>query len=206
MMLTNDIGQYLLFNLPYSQYVKFDIDLRYYHKINSGQSLAYRLFAGAAYPYGNMRILPFEKRYYAGGANGIRAWEIRTLGPGSFRDTSLLYPNQSADMKLLFSWEYRFHLFWVLNSALFVDAGNIWSLSPSDPRKNVHFRYDNFYKQIAVGSGIGFRFDFTIFVFRLDFAMKMRDPALPEGERWLPVKREPSLANFNFNIGIGYPF
>jgi outer membrane protein assembly factor BamA len=202
----NDEGQYLLFNLPYSQYIKLDLDLRYYHNLKHKQQLAYRFFGGIAYPYGNMKILPFEKRYYAGGANGIRAWEIRTLGPGNYRDTTLNYPNQSGDMKLLFSWEYRFHLFWILNAALFADAGNIWEVTPEDPRRSVHFYIDNFYNQIAIGSGIGFRFDLTVFIFRLDFAMKVRDPAEPEGERWLPIRQKPSLNNFNFNIGIGYPF
>ncbi len=202
----NDEGQYLLFNLPYSQYVKFDIDLRYYRNLPRKQQLAYRFFGGIAYPYGNMKILPFEKRYYAGGANGIRAWEIRTLGPGNYRDTTLNYPNQSGDMKLLFSWEYRFPLFWMINGAFFIDAGNIWAVTPEDPRRLVHFYINNFYNQIAIGSGIGFRFDFTVFIFRLDFAMKVRDPAEPEGERWLPVRQKPSLGNFNFNIGIGYPF
>ncbi len=202
----NEEGQYLLFGLPYSQYVKFDLDLRYYRNLDASNQLAYRFFAGVAFPYGNMKILPFEKRYYAGGANGIRAWEIRTLGPGNYRDTTSVYPNQSGDMKLLFSWEYRFHLFWLLNAAFFVDAGNIWAVTSDDPRPYVHFYLNNFYKQIAVGSGIGFRFDFTIFIFRLDFAMKVRDPSLPEGKRWLPLRRTPSLSNFNFNLGIGYPF
>ena len=202
----NDMGQNLLFGLPYSQYMKFDLDFRYYYNIDATNQLAYRFFSGVAVPYGNMEILPFEKRYYAGGANGIRAWEIRTLGPGSFRDTISIYPNQSGDLKLLFSWEYRFHLFWLLNAAFFVDAGNIWSITPNDPRYNVHFYINNFYKQIAIGSGVGFRFDFTIFVFRLDFAMKVRDPALREGERWLPLVRKTSISSFNFNLGIGYPF
>ena len=202
----NEEGQYLLFNLPYSQYVKFDMDLRYYHNITSNQQLAYRFYGGIGYPYGNMKVLPFEKRYYAGGANGLRAWEIRTLGPGNYKDTSVAFPNQSGDMKLLFSWEYRFHLFWHLNSAIFVDAGNIWEVTQQDRRPLVHFYLNNFYKQIAIGSGVGFRFDFTIFIFRIDFAMKVRDPSLPEGERWLPLKQKTSLGNFNFNIGIGYPF
>ncbi|MCD6366676.1 MAG: BamA/TamA family outer membrane protein, partial [Bacteroidales bacterium] len=199
-------GYYTLFNLPYSNYLKADLDFRFYNELNKKNSLVYRLFGGMAVPYGNLNIIPFEKRYYGGGANGIRAWQIRSLGPGSYYDSTMNYPNQSGDMQLEANAEYRFHMFWMLNGAFFVDAGNIWSVSKDDDRDGSKFYINEFYKQIALGAGAGLRFDFTVFVFRLDLGLKLRDPKEPEGLRWIPGNRKFIGTDFTLNLGIGYPF
>lgn len=199
-------GHYTLFNLPYSNYLKYDLDFRFYNELNKNNSFVYRFFSGLAVPYGNWNIIPFEKRYYGGGANDIRAWQIRSLGPGSYYDSSMVYPNQSGDMQLEINAEYRFYLFWMINAAFFVDVGNIWSVSKDDDREEAKFYIDKFYKQIAVGSGFGLRFDFTVFIFRLDLGVKLCDPKYSEGTRWIPGNRKFSGNDFTLNLGIGYPF
>ncbi len=199
-------GHYTLFNLPYSNYLKADLDFRFYNELNKKNSLVYRVFGGLAVPYGNLNVIPFEKRYYGGGANGIRAWQIRSLGPGSYYDSTMNYPNQSGDMQLEANAEYRFHLFWMLNGAFFVDAGNIWSVSKDDDREGSKFYINEFYKQLALGTGAGLRFDFTVFVFRLDLGIKLLDPKLPEGTHWILGNRKFQSSDFTLNLGIGYPF
>lgn len=199
-------GYYTLFNLPYSNYLKADLDFRFYNELNKKNSLVYRVFGGMAVPYGNLNVIPFEKRYYGGGANSIRAWQIRSLGPGSYYDSTMNYPNQSGDMQLEVNAEYRFHLFWMLNGAFFIDAGNIWSVSKDDDRDGSKFYINEFYKQLAIGSGVGLRFDFTVFVFRLDMGVKLRDPKEQEGMQWIPGTRKFVGTDFTLNLGIGYPF
>ncbi len=199
-------GHYTLFNLPYSNYLKADLDFRFYNELDKKNSLVYRFFGGMAVPYGNLNVIPFEKRYYGGGANGIRAWQIRSLGPGSYYDSTMNYPNQSGDMSLEANAEYRFYLFWVLNGAFFLDAGNIWSVSKDDDRAGSKFYINEFYKQLALGTGAGLRFDFTVFIFRLDLGIKLLDPKLPEGSRWIPGNRKFQNSDFTLNFGIGYPF
>lgn len=200
-------GSYEIFGVPFSQYVKFDLDLRYYDIKNQSTSFAYRLFAGVGIPYGNSQSLPFEKMYFSGGANSIRAWNVRSLGPGSYSGkTYTRFPNQSGDIKLEANAEFRFKLFWILEGALFIDAGNIWYLK-SDEFEGGLFRKDKFYKEFAVGSGFGTRFNLSFFVFRLDLGVKLRDPALMEGNRWIVGNRSLTWQNdFMINIGIGYPF
>ena len=188
-----------LFGNEYAQYVKGDVDLRYYHMLESKTSLIFRFFTGAAYPYGNAIAIPFEKQYYSGGANGIRAWPVRNLGPGTYFDTTSVYPNKTADIKLEGNIEYRFKLFWILEGAFFLDAGNIWAIREEDDREGALFRWDSFYKQLAVGTGMGVRMDFTFFVMRLDMGIKIADPTkYPAG---YSPKNSPQ-----FNVAIGYPF
>ena len=153
-------------------------------------------------------VLPFEKKYFTGGANGIRAWQVRSLGPGSYpyKTLSGIYPNQSSDIKLEANLEYRFKLFWRMEGALFVDAGNIWAINYKDNREGAVFKFDRFYKQIAVGTGTGLRFDFTYFLFRLDLGMKLRDPSLAEGSRFIPGSYRITSDLFNLSFAIGYPF
>jgi len=171
-------------------------------------SLVYRFFAGAGLPYGNSTALPFEKKYFSGGANSIRAWQVRSLGPGSFNEpTDRSYPNKTADIKLEANIEYRFKLFWLLEGAMFLDAGNIWAIDDNDKREGALFRFDSFYNDIAVGTGLGLRFDFSFFIFRLDMGLKLRDPAEPSDEKWILRNRNLNFANdVTLNIGIGYPF
>lgn len=197
---------YQILNTRFAQYVKADFEYRYGNVINKFSSWVGRAFVGIGVPYGNLGVLPFEKKYFTGGANGIRAWQVRSLGPGSYKAPENTYPNQSSDIKLEASLEYRFKLFWRMEGALFTDAGNIWAINYKDNREGAVFKIDEFYKQIAVGSGFGVRFDFTYFLFRLDLGMKMRDPSLPEGKRIVPGNYPIKGEHFNLSFAIGYPF
>jgi outer membrane protein assembly factor BamA len=197
-------GFYTLFGLPYAQYLKTEIDFRFYNILNENNELVYRFNTGVILPYGNSYYAPQEKQFFLGGASSMRAWQARTLGPGSYSSDSVqIY--QYGDIKLEMNLEYRFKLFWMFKGALFADAGNIWSLSKysNDPRKD--FRFDKFYKEIALGTGVGLRMDFSFFIIRFDFGLKLHNPALPEGERWIGIKKFGDN-DWTFNFGIGYPF
>jgi outer membrane protein assembly factor BamA len=200
-------GSYTIFGIPFSQYAKLDVDFRFYDIIDKSNTIAYRLFGGVGVPYGNADALPFEKMYFSGGANGMRAWNVRDLGPGSYSGGSgTRFPNQTGDIKLEANLEYRFKLFWVLEGALFVDAGNVWNIY-SDQFEGGLFRFNEFYNEFALGSGLGTRFDFSFFLFRLDLGVKLRDPAKPAGGRWVSSFSDLSWNDdFTINIGIGYPF
>lgn len=195
-------GSYTFLDVPISQYIKFDADGVYNNYINEKNSVVYRLAAGVAFPYGNRNVLPFEKRYFAGGANSLRAWRVRSLGPGTFSDT--LNINQLGDIRLEANVEYRFQLVSIFEGAFFLDAGNIWTIYdyPDDQPGGV-FRFNTFYKQIALGYGTGLRIDMSFFVFRFDFGVKLHDPQRSAGNRWVfnPVWRDTA-----FNFAIGYPF
>jgi hypothetical protein len=197
---------YEVLNTRFAQYFKGDFEYRYGHMIDKLSSVVGRAFVGIGVPFGNFDVLPFEKKYFTGGANGIRAWQVRSLGPGTYKAPTDIYPNQSSDIKLEANLEYRFKLFWLLEGAFFLDAGNIWAISGKDNRAGAVFLMDQFYKQIAVGSGAGLRFDFTYFIFRLDLGMKMRDPSLPEGKRFIQANYPVNSDHFNLSFAIGYPF
>jgi len=217
----NDSTGYKLFGLEYAQFVKGDFDIRYNKVINGGNDLVYRVSVGVAYPYGNSTSIPFTRQYFTGGANGIRAWHVRSLGPGSTEASENIFFNQTADIKLEANLEYRFKLFWILEGAMFLDAGNIWTIKKN---KNLPERYDGvdpalfewnrFYKELAVGTGLGLRFDFSFFIFRLDVGLKVRDPGdVYDGDvklnttKWIPWDRKLSFRDdFTFHIAIGYPF
>ena len=210
----NASGHYKLAGNEYAQFLKCDFDVRHYSIIDSKTSLVYRLFVGVAWPYGNSVAIPFEKQYFTGGANGIRAWSVRNLGPGTYLETRSVYPNATADIKFESNFEYRFKLFWILEGALFVDAGNIWAISKQDKRPGAVFKWNSFYKQIAVGTGGGLRMDFSFFIFRFDLGVKARDPSIPSnlgGPRWVIFNRPPGEKyNFGYyttlHLAIGYPF
>ncbi len=197
---------YEILNTRFAQYLKGDFEYRYGHMINKFSSLVGRAFIGVGIPYGNFNVLPFEKKYFTGGANGIRAWQVRSLGPGSYKAPAGIYPNQSSDIKLEANIEYRFKLFWLMEGALFADAGNIWAINSKDNREGAVFKIDRFYRQIAVGSGFGLRFDFTYFLFRLDLGLKMLDPSLPSGKRFIPGNYALTGDHLNLSFAIGYPF
>ena len=204
-------GSYTILAQPFAQYIRSDFDLRYNYIFNDVSSIVYRAFFGIGIPYGNSQALPFEKQYFGGGANGIRAWQVRTLGPGSFlRDTVNTFVNQTADIKLELNTEYRFKLFWILDGALFVDAGNIWTYKYDPARPGSQFIFNKFYKDIAVGTGVGFRFDFKFVIGRVDLGMKLRDPCDPllvNGSKWIFTRRPYGLRkDFTLVLGIGYPF
>ncbi len=202
---TSDDGYYELFGTRFGQYVKSDIDFRYYHHTGENSLLVYRGFFGVGIPYGNSDLLPFVKKYYSGGPNSIRAWQVRSIGPGSFVDNSS-FPDLAADLKLEVNLEYRFDIIWVLEGAFFLDAGNIWAINKYDDRPGAQFELDSFAKELAIGTGFGARFDFEFILFRLDLGMKIRDPELSEGKRWIHLHRGIESGDFAWNIGIGYPF
>ena len=200
-----DTVAYNFLNQPFAQYIRTDLDLRYNYFINEASSMVYRGFFGIGIPYGNSKAIPFEKQYFGGGANGIRGWQVRTLGPGSYvPDTTFL--NQTADIKLELNAEYRFKLFWILEGAVFVDAGNIWNLRDDPDRQGSQFKLKTFYKDVAVGTGAGIRFDFSFFLARIDFGVKLRDPSLSTGNKWIFVNRSYERGDFAAFISIGYPF
>lgn len=201
-----DSTYYQLFNTRFAQYLKGDFEYRYGYRFDKYNSVATRAFFGIAIPYGNFNVTPFEKRFFTGGANGVRAWQVRTLGPGSYSGGSIDDPNQSADIKMEANIEYRFKLFWILEGALFVDAGNVWAINRNDKRDGALFRFDKFYDEFAVGTGLGLRLVTNYFIIRTDLGLKLRDPALLPGERWIPGNRTFNSSDMNLNIAIGYPF
>lgn len=205
----NDTTRYNLAGFNFFQYVKGDLDLSYHYNINERNSVASRLNVGLGVPYGNSNLLPFEKRYYIGGANSIRAWPMRELGPGSFRDTSNLHYEQSGEIKLEGSVEYRFNIFALMKGAFFFDAGNIWNLKKDPQRVGGEFNADRFLSEIALGAGFGLRFDFTFFIFRTDLGFPLHDPSVELNKRWVVANffnNNWLLSNTHLNIGIGFPF
>ena len=182
------------------------MEFRFGKMLDRYNSLVGRAFLGLGVPYGNLDVLPFEKKYFTGGANGIRAWQVRSLGPGTYKASPNEYPNQSSDLKIEANIEYRFRLMWLMEGAFFLDGGNIWAVSRKDNRAGATFHFDQFYRQIALGSGFGLRFDFSYFIFRLDLGMKMRDPSRVSGQRWIPGNHRLSSDHFNLSFAIGYPF
>lgn len=195
-----------VFNTRFAQYIKSDVEISHGHIIDKYNSIVGRAFLGVGLPYGNFDLLPFEKKYFSGGANGIRAWPVRSLGPGTYKASPGEYPNQTADIKIEANIEYRFKLTDFLEGALFFDAGNIWAINEKDNREGALFKFEQFYKQFAVGTGTGLRFDFSYFIFRLDLGMKLRDPAQSEKDRWIIGNRAVNRNDFNLTFAIGYPF
>jgi len=200
----DEVGSYKIFNIRYSQYVKFDADYRHYNIIDKHSSLVFRLASGIGIPYGNINIMPFDKSFYAGGANGIRAWKLYDLGPGGYSDTSNAKFYKTGDIHIESNAEYRFDVYKYLKGAFFVDAGNIWLRSNNAQYPESQFKLNEFYKQIAIGGGIGARLDFSFFIIRIDAAVPLRDPSQEPDKRWVFDKVK--LTKVNFNLGIGYPF
>jgi outer membrane protein assembly factor BamA len=204
----DSLGQYRVGGIAFAQYVKGDIAWTSNINFNARNAMAFHLSAGIAYPYGNARMLPFEKRYYAGGANNVRGWSLRSLGPGSYvaRNGTIDYINQSGDVKLFASMEYRPHLFWKMDGALFVDAGNIWTIYNYDDQLGGQFRMDTFLKQIAVAYGVGLRLDLGFIVVRFDGGMKAINPAYESGEQRFPLLHPNFRRDFAWHFAVGYPF
>jgi outer membrane protein assembly factor BamA len=192
-----------VFNVKFAQYIRPDIDLRFYKPLSlSNSTLAARIATGLGFTYGNSNSLPFEKSFFAGGPIDIRAWRTRQLGPGANRKDDIF--ERFGDIKIISSLEYRFDIYKKIKGALFTDAGNIWLLRFSQFRPEGYFRAQTFLNQVAVGSGLGLRFDLSFFIIRLDGAIQMRDPAQPVGERW--VLRAKKFSDVTYNFAIGYPF
>jgi outer membrane protein assembly factor BamA len=188
------------FGIEYSQYIKTEFEFIKHWDLTRKKVIATKAFCGVAIPYGNSNSIPFSRSYFAGGTNDIRAWQSYGLGPGS---TGSINDFNEANMKLLFSSEFRFNIFQQLNGALFIDAGNIWNISDIVSNKDAQFIGLKSLENIAVGSGFGFRYDFNFFVVRFDLGFKTYNPANQENEKWL---KEMRFDKSVINIGINYPF
>jgi len=206
-------GYYSLFNIRFSQYALTDIDYHFFHVVNDASDIVYRLYAGIGIPYGNSVALPYEKQFFGGGANSNRGWQALTLGPGSYFNSTSKYPNSTADMKLEANLEYRFRLPWVLEGAMFVDAGNIWAITSEDKRPGALFEWNKFYRDIAIGSGVGLRFNFHYFIFRTDLGLKTRNPASYVSNPWIFNQRKLYFqsqkgrpSDFAISFAVNYPF
>ena len=204
----NADGQYTLFNIAYAQYVKVDFDYTKLFAIDHRNNLALHVGVGVACPYGNSNILPFEKRYFSGGANSVRGWSVRGLGPGKFKGNngSIDFINQTGDVKLDFNLELRSYLFWKLYGAAFVDAGNIWTLRSYEEQPGGQFLVDEFYKQIAVAYGLGLRLNFDYFILRFDMGMKAVNPAYDTQRAHYPLLHPNLGRDFSFHFAVGLPF
>jgi hypothetical protein len=197
-------GNYKFLGQSYAQYFRTDLDVRYNYIFNAFSSVVYRGFLGVGVPYGNSKAIPFEKQYFGGGANSIRAWRVRSLGPGSYDPGEKNFLNQTADIKLEFNAEYRYKLFWILGGALFMDVGNIWTYNYDPATPGSQFLFKNFFKELAVGTGTGFRFDLSFVIARIDIGLKLRDPRAGEG--WIIGRRPFNRKDIAIVLGIGYPF
>ena len=176
--------------------------------LDNNNQLTLHAALGVAYPYGNSTVLPFEKRYFSGGANSVRGWSVRGLGPGSFKgkDGAIDFINQTGDMKLDMNMEFRTFLFWKFYGAAFVDAGNIWTLRKYDEQPGGQFKLDSFYKQIAVAYGLGLRLNFSYFILRFDMGMKAINPAYETKEEHYPIVNPRLSRDFAFHFAVGLPF
>ena len=204
----NKNGQYTLFNIAYAQYVKFDIDYTHLFHFDSRNSLAAHVDLGIAWPYGNSTVLPFEKRYFSGGANSVRGWTVRGLGPGKYRgsDGRIDFINQTGDVKLNLNLEYRSYLFWKLNGAAFIDAGNIWTLRNYAEQPGGQFNIVTFYKQIAVAYGLGLRLNFDYFILRFDVGMKAINPGYRTRNEHYAIFHPDFGRDIAFHFAVGLPF
>jgi len=199
-------SSYRFFGIRYSQYIKAEYNITRHQIFDKDNRFVYHLGVGVGLPYGNADAIPYEKRFYSGGANSIRGWSESTLGPGVYQRISNNRRdyNQVGDIKLDMSMEYRAKLFWIMEGALFLDAGNIWTIKDYETQKGGTFKFDTFMKQIAMAYGVGLRWDFSFFIFRTDLGVKLFDPVRPRVDQW---RVNPSFKDdFAFHIAIGYPF
>ena len=205
---TNAHGQSTFLNIAYAQYAKFDFDYTHLFRFDDRNALALHADLGVAYPYGNSTVLPFEKRYFSGGANSVRGWGVRELGPGGYKgnDGRIDFINQTGDLKFDLNAEYRTSLFWKFEGALFVDAGNIWTLRNYADQPNGQFRFDKFYKQIAAAYGMGIRLNFDYFILRFDMGMKAINPAYESGDEHWAIIPPKFIRDLAFHFDVGLPF
>ena len=209
-MRKDEYGSRLIWNTPYSQYIRTELTLgkTFVFGKNSGQALAIRLLGGVGYAYCNSSTLPFEKQFYSGGANSMRGWQARVLGPGHAKtDTTFVIPSQTGDVKLEANLEYRFPLFWKLCGAVFTDIGNIWTLKETDGDDGAHTHFDlrNLAASLAADWGLGLRVDLNFLILRLDMGMKVYDPSL-DTDRWRAPSKWLKKEGYSIHFGVGYPF
>lgn len=202
----DDEGYYNLFGINYAQFMKGDVDFSKSIVLDSRNKLAFHIGVGVGYPYGNTKSLPFERSYFSGGANSVRGWSVRSLGPGSMPiDSVRSFAQQIGDIRLDMNIEYRTKLFWKFEMAAFVDAGNVWTFHKDKDRPNGNFDFSRFYKEIAVSYGLGLRLDFDFFLIRFDTGMKAYNPQQSGAKRWAIL--HPNFKdNFAWHFAVGYPF
>jgi len=205
---------YNFLNAPIAQYVRTEADFRNYTKVGMSSEIAARAMVGFGYAYGNSRAMPYIKQFYVGGPNSLRAFRARTVGPGSYQAESIgeenFIPDMTGDIKIELNAEYRKKLVSIVHGAAFVDVGNIWLVNEDENKPGAKFS-KNFLSEMAVGAGVGLRFDLTFLVLRTDLAIPLRIPYLPKGDRWVMDKidlgdKEWRKNNLIFNLAIGYPF
>lgn len=200
----DSFGSYRIGGIPFSHYFRFFADMRGYRNIGDHQQVIVRLAIGTGFPQKNFRTLPLEKSFFGGGANGIRAWEARSLGPGSKNVPADQQFAQFGEVQIEYNVEVRFRITKSLFGALFADGGNIWLLPSANAEEEAEFSFNDFYLDFAFGPGLGLRYDLSFFIVRLDWGFKVRDPAKPFGNRWWEPGDGAIPSNLNF--GIGYPF
>ena len=204
----NGDGQYTFLDIAYAQYVRGMFDYTRKFVFDYSNQLVFHFGFGIAYPYGNSTILPFEKRFFSGGANSVRGWSVRSLGPGKFigTDGRIDFINQTGDMKLDLNLEYRANLFWKFGGALFIDAGNIWTLREYEDQPGGQFKMSEFWQQLAVSYGLGIRLNFDFFVVRFDMGMKAVNPAYEDEKDHFPIVHPRLSRDFAFHFAVGLPF
>ena len=209
----NEAGSYVLWNIPFAQYAKGDVNFTFHHVLVPNHRLVYHVGLGIVVPFLNASSVPFEKRYFSGGSNSVRGWQARTLGPGGFKGTGggLVYDMQAGDIRLDLNLEYRWHVWNFIELAAFTDAGNIWTIRDYVGQEHGVFEFDEFYKQIAWSYGVGLRLDFSILIFRVDFGVKLYDPTRLYVDGGNKVWRTASNGlcwkdDMTFHFAIGYPF
>ncbi len=204
----NAEGAYAILSIPFSQYLKLDVDFSRSVRINERSSLAFHAVAGLAIPYGNSTIIPYEKRYFSGGANSVRGWSVRTLGPGAYegKDGNIDFINQTGNLKLEGSMEYRSRLFWKFEGAAFIDAGNVWNTRSYSAQAGGKFRFDAFLRQLAVAYGVGLRLNLNYFILRVDGGMKAVNPAVASGRDHYPLFHPRFGRDFALHFAVGLPF
>ncbi|MHB8259973.1 MAG: translocation and assembly module lipoprotein TamL [Bacteroidia bacterium] len=207
---TNALGQYTIFDMPFAQFLRFDADYRVYKTVRNLGRFVYRVYGGMGYALKNLSAIPYEKSFYGGGPNDIRAWQARSLGAGGYNQKGDNSYDKIGDIQIEMNFEYRFKIYKWINGAYFIDAGNIWMRQKDPNRPLADFAFNRFYKEVAVGTGLGLRADFSFFIVRLDGALKVIDPSNPIGNRfvlWGENERPYGFSGlFNLNFGIGYPF
>ena len=201
---------YTAAGVRFAQFVKFENDLRYYYRLHAKSSLAFRVDAGIGVPFGNLSVLPFESSFFSGGANGVRAWRARSLGPGSFKAPLNAY-DRVGEIRLEGNAEYRFKLIGYFEGALFVDIGNIWDMHENPQQPGSGFEPAKVPGELAIGTGLGARLNFDFFLIRFDLGLQTKDPSYPVGERWIFQPKGTATSGsigqkLNLNLGIGYPF
>ncbi|MFT3752339.1 MAG: BamA/TamA family outer membrane protein [Paludibacter sp.] len=199
-------GAYQLFKVRYSQYVKGEYNITHHQIYDNENRFVYHLGVGLGVPYGNANVIPYEKRFYSGGANSVRGWGESKLGPGTYKrfNSKARDFNQVGDIKLDMNMEYRAKLAWLAEGALFLNAGNIWTIKNYETQPLGQFKLDSFMQQIAIAYGAGLRFNFSFFIARIDMGIKLYDPVLSRTERW---RVNPKFSDdVAFHFAIGYPF